>query len=99
MYGINWRALLALLVSIVPALPGLAYNVNPSLNIGGALYIAQFNWYYGFLVALTAYAGLSAAMPARETLVPHMITELDDETADSGSLGDDETGEEGKFPS
>ncbi|KAK7906064.1 hypothetical protein LTR67_000790 [Exophiala xenobiotica] len=71
--GVNWRALVALLVSIVPALPGLANSVNPDVPIGGAIYIVQFNWYYGIVVAFGAYAGLSLIWPAKESLVPCMI--------------------------
>ena len=77
-YGINWRALVALVFSITPALPGLAYNVNPNVHIGGAIYISQFNWYYGFFVSFVLHAGLSLIWPARESLVPCMIESIDD---------------------
>ena len=62
-----------MLASIVPCLPGLANNVNPDVSIGGAIYIAQFNWYYGFVVSFAVYAVLSLLWPARESLVPCMI--------------------------
>ncbi|KAL2209492.1 putative uracil permease [Sarocladium strictum] len=81
-YGINWRAALALVCAIGPTLPGLAYNVNPNLDIGGAMYIANFNWYYGIIVAFVVYSAASLIMPAKETLVEsHMIdgTHLDAE--------------------
>jgi NCS1 family nucleobase:cation symporter-1 len=80
-YGINWRAALALVCAIGPTLPGLAYNVNPNLDIGGAMYIANFNWYYGIVLAFVVYSAASLIMPAKETLVEsHMIdgTHLDD---------------------
>lgn len=72
-HGANWRAVAALLAAIVPALPGLAAAVNPSLHIGGARYVAQFNWYYGFCVALGVYAALSWIVPCREALVGEMV--------------------------
>ncbi|OAR05657.1 hypothetical protein LLEC1_04914 [Akanthomyces lecanii] len=68
-YGINWRAALALTCAIGPTLPGLAYNVNPNMDIGGAIYIANFNWYYGIIVAFAVYSVASLVMPAKETLV------------------------------
>ncbi|KIW99779.1 uncharacterized protein Z518_10707 [Rhinocladiella mackenziei CBS 650.93] len=77
-YGVNWRALVALVVSITPALPGLAYNVNPNVHIGGAIYISQFNWYYGFFVSFISYSVLSLIWPARDSLVPCMIESIDD---------------------
>ena len=77
-YGVNWRALVALAVSIVPCLPGLAYNVNPNVEIGGAAYLIQFNWYYGFVVAFGSYTMASLMFPASETLVPSMIETIDE---------------------
>lgn len=74
-HGLNWRAAVAILVSVVPAIPGLAYNVNPSIDIGGAIYIANFNWYYGIIVAAVTYMTLSMLLPATETLVSCMIEE------------------------
>lgn len=75
-HGINWRALVALLLAVGPTLPGLAYNVNPKLDIGGALYIANFNWYYGIVVAAATYTTLSFVFPAAETVIPFMIEGL-----------------------
>ncbi|KAK4949755.1 hypothetical protein LTR10_011597 [Elasticomyces elasticus] len=80
--GINWRALVALLLSIVPALPGLVYNVNPNEDIGGAIYIAQFNWYYTFFVSFIVHAGLGLIFPAKETLVPCMIESVENALED-----------------
>ncbi|KAF5641681.1 ncs1 allantoate transporter [Fusarium sp. NRRL 25303] len=77
-YGLNWRAVLALVCAIGPTLPGLAYNVNSTLDIGGAMYIANFNWYYGIIVAFAVYSVASLVAPAKETLVEsHMIDGTD----------------------
>ena len=76
-WGINWRALVALLFAIVPALPGLVYNVNPNENIGGAIYISNFNWYYTFVVSFIVHVGLSLIWPAKESLVPYMIESVE----------------------
>jgi nucleobase:cation symporter-1, NCS1 family len=37
--GWNWRACVALLVAIVPNLPGMINAINPSVSIGNARYI------------------------------------------------------------
>jgi len=80
---VNWRALVALAASIVPCLPGLAYNVNSNVEIGGAAYLIQFNWYYGFFVAFACYVAASLVFPANETLVPCMIESNDEGTLES----------------
>jgi NCS1 family nucleobase:cation symporter-1 len=71
--GINWRALLAFVFALGPAMPGLAYNVNPEVDIGRAIYISYMNWYYGITVAFVSYSLLSLIWPAKGLLVPHMI--------------------------
>jgi NCS1 family nucleobase:cation symporter-1 len=72
-----------MLVSVTPQLPGLVNAVNPSLPIGGAVYIANMNWYYGILSCMAVYSILSLAFPAHETLVPKMI-ETPEETVEEG---------------
>jgi NCS1 family nucleobase:cation symporter-1 len=73
--GTNWRAAVALLVSFVPNIPGMASAVNPKVQIGGAAYIYDIFYLYGFTSAFVVYAGLSWAFPARETLIPESIHE------------------------
>ncbi|OIW23878.1 putative uracil permease [Coniochaeta ligniaria NRRL 30616] len=82
-YGINWRAVVAMLVSVTPQLPGLVNAVNPSLPIGGAVYIANLNWYYGIFSCAAVYSGLSLAFPAHETLVSKLI-ETPEEAVEGG---------------
>ncbi|KAH8900650.1 putative uracil permease [Thozetella sp. PMI_491] len=72
-HGINWRALAAMVTSVAPTLPGLINAVNPSIDIGGAVYVTDLNWYYGFFSAFSVYATLSLLVPAHETLVSGMI--------------------------
>lgn len=41
-YGINWRAFAALLLGLVPLMPGLAHSIAPTrVNIGGAWKVAS----------------------------------------------------------
>jgi NCS1 family nucleobase:cation symporter-1 len=76
-YGINWRALIAMLVSVTPQLPGLVNAVNPSLPIGGAIYISNMNWYFGLFSSGLVYSVLSLAFPAYETMVSAMLDTLE----------------------
>ncbi|OAA68583.1 Nucleobase cation symporter-1, NCS1 [Niveomyces insectorum RCEF 264] len=67
--GFNWRAAAAMLCSIGPTMPSLVKNISPAVNIGGAVYIADLVWYYGFVSAFIVYVGLSKVFPAKATLV------------------------------
>lgn len=66
-----------MLVSVTPQLPGLANAVNPSLPIGGAIYISNMNWYFGLFSSSLVYSALSLAFPAQETMVPAMLETLE----------------------
>ena len=74
-FGTNWRAVVALLVGCVPNLPGLAAAVNPSINIGGASYIYDMFYLYGFTSTFVVYYILSLLVPAPDTLIPEAIHE------------------------
>jgi NCS1 family nucleobase:cation symporter-1 len=67
--GINWRSMLVMLCSIAPTMPGLAKNIDSTLEIGGAHYIADLVCYYGFLVSFLVYIVASKMWPAKESLV------------------------------
>lgn len=73
--GTNWRAVCALLVSFVPNLLGIAAAVTPSLDIGGAAFIYDMFYLYGFTSAFVVYAVLSWIWPAKETLITECIFE------------------------
>ncbi|KAJ9144910.1 NCS1 nucleoside transporter family [Pleurostoma richardsiae] len=74
-HGINWRALLALLVSSSPNLPGLAYSINSStVSISeGSRHLYSFNWLFGFTTSVFLYYALSLAFPPRDTYVSKTI--------------------------
>lgn len=72
-----------MLVSVTPQLPGLVNAVNPSLPIGGAVYIANLNWYYGIFSCAAVYIGLNLGFPAHETLVSKLI-ETPEEAVEGG---------------
>ena len=62
-----------MVISVAPQLPGLANAVNPKLSIGGAVYIANLNWYYGFFSCALVHVTLSKLVPAKETIIPMLI--------------------------
>ena len=72
----NWRAALAMIIAVPPLLPGLINSINPSISIGGASYLFNVAWLFGFFVALGVYTTASLLFPAKETFL------TDDEVAD-----------------
>ncbi|EXJ78857.1 hypothetical protein A1O1_09259 [Capronia coronata CBS 617.96] len=97
--GCNWRAAVALIISLGPNMPGLVNAVNPHINIGGAAKIYDFNYLWGFFSAFAIYTLSSLVFPAMETLIPETIHDdavvfegKDD--GDSATRGDDGIGRE-----
>ena len=43
----NWRAVVTILVTVPPNLPGLIASINPAVQIGGAFKIFDFAWLFG----------------------------------------------------
>jgi NCS1 family nucleobase:cation symporter-1 len=77
--GINWRALLAFLVSVAPNLPGLASSIDSASTVktvhisSGAQNLYTFDWLFGFVTSIFLYTFLSKLFPARESMIPHTI--------------------------
>jgi len=74
-YGINWRALVVLILTIVPLLPALAKKVTPqNVQISEGLQnLFTFNWLYGFFLSIVLYYVLNVFFPHQETLIGHVI--------------------------
>ncbi|KAI1797159.1 NCS1 nucleoside transporter family [Ganoderma leucocontextum] len=77
-YGFNWRAVVAILLSVPPNLPGLIASINPKIDVGGTTKIFDFAWLFGFFVASVVYSTLSLGFPAKETYIPEAITSSED---------------------
>ncbi|KAL3459105.1 permease for cytosine/purines, uracil, thiamine, allantoin-domain-containing protein [Aspergillus heterothallicus] len=81
--GVNWRALLALLIALGPNLPGLVYAVGSSEGetgihvTAGAQHLYSFNWLFGFVVSVVVYTVLSFVWVDREALVEETIWGVD----------------------
>ncbi|TVY39558.1 putative permease [Lachnellula cervina] len=76
--GINWRALLALLIAVSPNLPGLGYSIgqpadptqkNPVHISQGAQHLYTFDWLFGFVTSIVVYVSLSYIFPSPEAFV------------------------------
>ena len=84
--GINWRALLALVVSVAPNLPGLGYSIGYNAGTGsnpvptdsvkisaGAKNLYSFDWLFGFVTSIFLYTVLSYIFPHKTSLIDHTI--------------------------
>ncbi|KAI6019475.1 NCS1 nucleoside transporter family [Pisolithus microcarpus] len=83
-HGFNWRAVLAILVTVGPTMPGLINSINPAVHIGNAIHLFDIAWMYGFVVASVVYYVTSVVFPARETYVEKLIS-ADDPSAPMGA--------------
>jgi NCS1 family nucleobase:cation symporter-1 len=74
-YGCNWRALVVLLIIIVPLLPPMAHVVNPSsISVpAGFTHLYDFNWLYGFISGSTLYYVLNRIFPYKRGLIPTAV--------------------------
>ena len=71
--GVNWRAVVAFLVGVVPSLPGLINSVNSSIDVGVGVHPYQFGWLLGFFATTIVYLGLEYGFPPRETFIEKAI--------------------------
>jgi NCS1 family nucleobase:cation symporter-1 len=88
-YGINWRSAVALLVSVGPNMPGMVQSIEPTTNIGGAVYISNIVWFYGFCSAFVVHVALSWMWPDKSVLILKTIY-TDDDDVIYGEEGQDE---------
>lgn len=88
--GINWRALLALLIATSPNLPGLGYSIGmnkegtaSSAHITkGAQHLYTFDWLFGFTTSVVVYTALSLIFPSKPSLIEHTIYGTESEYAE-----------------
>jgi NCS1 family nucleobase:cation symporter-1 len=79
--GTNWRAVMAMLISVCPNLPGLAYSIGYNSTSGtssvsisaGARNLYTFDWLFGFVTSIVVYTALSLILPDKESLVSETI--------------------------
>jgi NCS1 nucleoside transporter family len=71
--GVNWRAVVAFLVGVVPSIPGLINAVNAHIDVGVGEHPYEFGWLLGFVATTIVYLGLSWLFPARESQIDRAI--------------------------
>jgi NCS1 family nucleobase:cation symporter-1 len=98
--GINWRALLALLIAVSPNLPGLGYSIglqtNPITNVqidsvnisSGAKHLYTFDWLFGFVTSIVVYTSLSYIFPHKASKI---VTTIYGHEVDEGTPSDVES--------
>ncbi|KDQ12361.1 hypothetical protein BOTBODRAFT_176584 [Botryobasidium botryosum FD-172 SS1] len=80
--GFNWRAVLAMVVSVPPNLPGLINTINPSIYVGAGQQIYSLAYIVGFFLAGGTYAMASYLFPAENTVIDAPILSLPDSNDD-----------------
>lgn len=58
-----------MVLAVPPLLPGLINSINPKIYIGGASYLFNIAWLFGFFVASGVYTAASLLFPAKETFL------------------------------
>jgi len=90
--GVNWRAVVAMAVSLPPTFPGFIDNVKGTVGTGVGSHLFDVAFLLGFSLASSVYFTLSKLFPAQDTVLDHAILELEPhEGSHSGScdgLGD-----------
>ncbi|KIJ07339.1 hypothetical protein PAXINDRAFT_121110 [Paxillus involutus ATCC 200175] len=85
-YGVNWRALATLVISIVPALPGLVNSINPKVNVDIIGQLFTIGWIFTFCTSSVVYLILSLAFPAKDSFVDKAVLPDDGQTTESSSV-------------
>ncbi|RDW60276.1 putative allantoin permease [Coleophoma crateriformis] len=74
--GVNWRALVAFVISVTPNVPGLAQAVNSKVKLNSGIeHLYDMNYLWGFTSAAVLYWSLNKFFPATETLLEAPIYE------------------------
>ncbi|KAF9226304.1 hypothetical protein BS17DRAFT_749647 [Gyrodon lividus] len=84
-YGVNWRALSTLVISILPTLPGLVSSINPRINVGIVGQLFTIGWIFTFSTSSVAYLILSLAFPAKGTFLEKAVLP-DEQVTGSSSM-------------
>lgn len=91
--GVNWRAVTAFLVGVIPNLPGFISSINPKIDVGVGVHPYQFGWLLGFTGTSIVYVALSKVFPPRETMIEQSV--LPDDVYDAHGVVDEGVSVEG----
>ncbi|KAK4686998.1 nucleobase:cation symporter-1, NCS1 family, partial [Tremellales sp. Uapishka_1] len=91
-WGINWRALVTLVIVIPINLPGLIHAINAKVLIGNYAYFYKASWLTSFSISFCVYIILSKIFPPTSTFVSYTIETMEEEAAydmSENSMADD----------
>jgi len=89
-HGVNWRAAIAMIVSVPLTLPGLVNTIDTNIHVGIGTRLFDIAFLLEFTLASTVYYTSSKLYPASDTMLDHAILEQDtlsDDRCHSGSDG------------
>jgi NCS1 nucleoside transporter family len=86
--GVNWRAIVAFVIGVVPNLPGFIQSINPNIDVGAGARPYSFGWLLGFVATALVYVVLELwVAPPTETFIDRAI--LPDEIYDEHGTVDE----------
>ena len=72
--GVNWRAIVAFFVGVIPNMPGFIHSINPAIDIGEGDKPYTFGWLLGFFATSLVYVVLSVwVAPSRENMIERAV--------------------------
>lgn len=89
-YGVNWRAVAALVVAVPVNLPGLIHAINSSVYIGNYIYFYKASWLTAMSISGCTYTALCLLFPPTDTFVEEPALEeptVDMKSTDAGVIG------------
>jgi NCS1 family nucleobase:cation symporter-1 len=72
-HGVNWRAVVAFLVGVVPNMPGFINSINPNIDVGVGSRPYTFGWLLGFVGTSIVYVALNWMWTPTETLIERSV--------------------------
>ncbi|OAG04292.1 uracil permease [Paraphaeosphaeria sporulosa] len=97
-HGVNWRAVVAFLVGVIPNMPGFINSINPNIDVGVGNRPYTFGWLLGFVGTSIVYVALSKVWTPKETLIERSVSPdeiYDAQSMDEGISVGSGSGEEG----
>ncbi|WVR08770.1 hypothetical protein IAU60_005828 [Kwoniella sp. DSM 27419] len=79
--GINWRAMVAVVVPFGVNLPGLIHAINAKVDIGKYAYFYKASWLTATAMGAGIYLVLSWLFPARSTYIHRTVESVDEDYA------------------
>lgn len=86
--GVNWRAIVAFFVGVIPNMPGFIHSINPAIEVGVGDRPYTFGWLLGFFATSLVYVVLSSwVAPPRESFIDKAV--LPDDIYDAHGVVDE----------